>query len=96
MWDDDTTHIHYDFLNGTTRPCTAAEIAAGTERAGASAAAQNRQTLITQATAAMQTNRNFLAITAPTSAQMLAQARAMAQQLNTLNRMAVNDLTGTD
>jgi hypothetical protein len=55
----------------------------------------NRATLETQARAAMQRNRDFVAST-PTNAQVVAAAKDHARQLNGVIRLLLADVTGTD
>lgn len=57
---------------------------------------QNEATLRQRAEAALQANRNFLALTSPTNAQTLAQVKALTRQNNGLIRMLLNRLDGTD
>ncbi len=73
----------------TARPKTQAEL-------DAEAAAVNRTTITTQATAALDANRTFLAITSPTNAQVVALVKALTRQNNALIRLTLNDLAGTD
>jgi len=54
------------------------------------------ETLQRQATAAMQNNRDFLAITTPTQAQAVAQVKALSRQMNGVIRMLLGLLDGAD
>jgi transcriptional accessory protein Tex/SPT6 len=98
-WDDTTgTYTEYD-ADGTqtlARPYTAEEQSDATERATASTQAANEATLLQKASAAVQGNRDFLALTAPTNAQVVAQVKALTRQNNALIRLIVRDFTGTD
>lgn len=58
--------------------------------------AGNRTTIEQQATAALDTNRTFLAIASPTAAQNAAQAKALTRQMNGIIRLLLNRLDGTD
>jgi hypothetical protein len=55
----------------------------------------NRATLETQARAAMQRNRDFVALSSPTNAQTLAAVKDHARQLNGVIRLLLADVTGT-
>jgi hypothetical protein len=55
-----------------------------------------RTTLQQQAAAAMEANRTWLAVAAPTNAQTLAQVRALTRQMNGAIRLLLNQLDGTD
>ncbi|MBA2952104.1 hypothetical protein GON03_18995 [Nocardioides sp. MAH-18] len=97
-WTDDETRLHYDFTETpyATAPYTAEDNAAADERAAKAEAEANRATLADQVHAALTGNRAFLALTSPTNAQVIAQVRALTRQMNTLIRLTVNDLSGTD
>jgi hypothetical protein len=56
----------------------------------------NDATLRQQASTALQANRDFLAIAAPTQAQALAQIKALTRQNNGLIRHMLGLLDGTD
>lgn len=56
----------------------------------------NRATIQQQAAQALEANRLFLAIAAPTNAQSLAQIRALTRQNQRLIRLALNQFDGTD
>lgn len=95
-WFDDETRTHHDFFNETTRPYTTEENTAADERAAAAVAASNELTLRQRAATALTTNRDFLALPAPTNAQTLTQVRALTRQMNGLIRLTLRDLSGTD
>ena len=73
----------------TPRLWATAELASRAEQA-------NGDTIRTQATTALTNNRTFIAVTAPTNAQVVAQVRALTLQSNALIRLALNALDGTD
>lgn len=56
----------------------------------------NRTTLTDRAVTALQGNRDFLALSAPTSAQTLAQVKALTRQNTAVIRLLLNLLDGTD
>lgn len=56
----------------------------------------NEETLQNQALQALQNNRDFLAITTPTNAQVLAQVKALSRQNNGIIRQLLGFLDGTD
>lgn len=56
----------------------------------------NEETLRNQALVALQTNRDFLALAAPTQAQTLAQVKALSRQVNGVLRMLLGQLDGTN
>jgi hypothetical protein len=73
----------------TARPKTTAELAAD-------GAATNGATIRQQAETALDTNRTYLAITAPTNAQIAAQVKALARQNNGVIRLVLQKLDATD
>lgn len=73
----------------TERPMTPTEQANVT-------ANTNRTTIQDQATAALATNRTFLAIVTPTNAQNAAQIKALTRQNQGLIRLQLNQLDSTD
>jgi hypothetical protein len=95
-WGDDETRIHHDFFNETVRPYTDEENAAADERAVEATLQANDAALRAQAIAALATNRAFLALSAPTNVQTLAQVRHLTKVVNALGRLQLGDLTGTD
>lgn len=95
-WDDDVARVHHDFLNETQRLYTDDENAAADERQADAVADRNEQTLRAQAALGLAGNKTFLALTAPTNAQHLAQVKALTKQMNCLIRLAVGDLSSTD
>lgn len=56
----------------------------------------NAATIRQQASAALTTNKTFLAIASPTTAQTLAQVKALTRQNQALIRLALQLLDGTD
>lgn len=56
----------------------------------------NEQTLRTQARAALDANRTYLALATPTVAQTTAQVKALTRQVQALIRFTLDDLSGTD
>lgn len=56
----------------------------------------NESTIRQRADAALQANRDFLALASPTNAQTLAQVKALTRQNNGLIRLILNRLDGTD
>ncbi|MBA3783304.1 MAG: hypothetical protein H0X12_15815 [Nocardioides sp.] len=87
-WADDETRIHHDFFSAepdvVTRPYTDDEDAAADERAAVAQAGKNETTLRTQAASGLADNATFLALTAPTNAQTLAQVKALTRQMTAL------------
>lgn len=71
------------------RPKTPAEV-------DAEQALANNASIRAQAAAALEANRTFLALGAPTNAQTLAQVRALTRQNQGLIRIALGALDGTD
>lgn len=59
------------------------------------AAEANRAALLAKAVAAQAGNATFLGIGAPTTAQTLAQVRALTRQVNALLKLAADDLANT-
>lgn len=56
----------------------------------------NYQTLVGKAPAAIANNQTFLALTAPTNAQTLAQVEALTRQVNAIIRLLVGQLEAVD
>lgn len=56
----------------------------------------NRSTLEARAVTAMQGNRDFLSLSSPSNAQVLAQVRALSRQNNGIIRLILGRLDGTD
>ncbi len=86
-WDDDETRTHHDLRDletDVTRPYTDDENAAADERAAVAQADKNETTLRTQAASGLADNATFLALTAPTNAQTLAQVKALTRQMDAL------------
>lgn len=98
LWWDDASRTFHDYTSGAdvSRKYTADENAAADARAEAALEANNNTTLRQQAQNALQNNRDFLALSAPTNAQVLAQVKALTRQNNGIIRLVLHDLTGTD
>ena len=97
--DDDTrTILTYNEAGElvSQEPYPAEDLAEAEERAAAVTQETNRAALREQALGALQTNRDFLANSAPTNAQVLAQVRALTRQNIGIIRLAANALEGTD
>ena len=75
---------------------TAIDEQAAQEAAQESLLVTNRLSIEAKALLALQTNRNFIALTAPTNAQTLAEVKALARQNNGIIRLLLNKLDGTD
>ena len=73
----------------TVRAKTAGEL-------DADIAATNNTTIREQARTALTGNRTFLAVAAPTNAQVGAQVKALTRQMNGLIRLTLGELDGTD
>lgn len=56
----------------------------------------NERTLRDRASTALANNRDFLAITTPTNAQVVAQVKALTRQVQALIRLQIQDMSGTD
>ena len=56
----------------------------------------NERTLRSQAATALQNNRDFIAITSPSNAQVVAQVKALSRQVNALIRLELKELGGTN
>ena len=56
----------------------------------------NRDTITEQAVAALQSNRDFIDLTAPTNAEAVAQVKALSRQVNGIIRLILERLDGTD
>lgn len=88
----------------TVRPLTSAEQAQRDQDAAVASARQqlettlmaNRQSLLAQAAAALQTNRDFLAIASPTNVQVRDQVQALTRQNTALIRLVASLLDATD
>ncbi len=72
----------------TPRPWTTDELTART-------VAGDETTLRDRATSALATNTTYLALATPTNAQVVAQVKALTQQVNALIRLAVRALDST-
>lgn len=70
--------------------------AAAAAKAVTDALEGNRTTLTQRAQTALAGNRDFLALTAPTNAQTLAQVKALTRQNTALIRLVLNALDATD
>lgn len=65
------------------------------EQQAADTAATNGATIRTQAATALDTNATYLAIAAPTNAQIAAQVKALTRQSNGLIRLTIGQLDST-
>ena len=70
--------------------------AAAAQKAILDALNTNRATLTQQATTALQANRDFLALAAPTNAQVLAQVKMLTRETTAVIRLLTNALDATD
>ncbi len=97
-WADDETRTHHDFFSAEpdviTRPYTDDENAEADERAAVEQAGKDETTLRTQAASGLADNATFLALTAPTNAQTLAQVKALTRQMDSLARLMLNQTEG--
>ena len=91
VWDDDTL-TYTDLLTGVSRPYTDAETLAARELMDAHTLATGLDDLLARARAALEANATFLALAAPTNAQVLTQVRRITREANALIRYAVRDL----
>jgi hypothetical protein len=73
----------------TVRPKTQAELDSDRDEA-------NDATIRQQANNALDNNRTYLALGAPTNAQVVAQVRGLTQQLNGVVRLVLGKLDGTN
>lgn len=93
---DDTARVFtaYDTAGNVTetRPYTPLENAQADAEATQQTANTNRDSLHSKAQAALTNNATYLAITAPTNAQVVAQVRALTRQVNALIRLEINQL----
>lgn len=99
---DDVAHRMMEWAaDGTlirNEPYTPEEEAALAEWQATQTALTNELTLKERALQALDTNNTFLALTAPTNVQVLAQVKALTRQMNALIRLAGNaldDITDT-
>jgi hypothetical protein len=98
-WDDGTrTYTAYSATGSvtSTRPYTAAENVNADALVTAAAEQANHDTIVSQATTAISSNQTYLGIASPTNAQVVAQDRALTQQMNTVIRLVIAKLDGTD
>lgn len=79
----------WDLLAGTARPYTAAETLAALDARAAADLASGLTDLLARARRALDTNATFLALTAPTNAQVLTQVRLLTREVNALIRHAL-------
>lgn len=73
----------------TARPKTQAELDNDRDTA-------NAATIRQQANGALDVNRTYLALAAPTNAQVVAQVRALTQEMNGVIRLVLGKLDGTN
>ncbi len=88
--------VERDFTPEERAQRDADEAAAALAAATAAITEGNRATLTDRAATALQANRDFLALTTPSNAQVLAQVKALTQQNTALIRLLLNLLDGTD
>ena len=86
-----TSYDRFGVQTGT-RPYSAAEITAATDRTTALAAWTNGQALRDKARAALTSNAAFLADSSVTQAEAVTQVQKLTRQVNALIKLAVNDL----
>jgi hypothetical protein len=94
-WDDDIFKVTFYGEGGVTlyqRDYTPIEIA----EANTIVQNTNRSLIFQQALDAIAANKAFIALTAPTNAQVLAQMKALSRQVDGLMRLALNKFDGTD
>lgn len=99
QWDDDARQVLTFDESGAVldvRDYDADETAEADERAAVTAQEANRLDLQAKAVAALQNNRDFLAKTSYTNADIVAQVKALTRQMNGVIRLAANALDGTD
>ena len=56
----------------------------------------NRDAILTAARTALATNRTFVALASPSTAQVVAQVKALTRQINALARLEIGQFDGTD
>ncbi|MBK7565020.1 MAG: hypothetical protein IPI21_12460 [Propionivibrio sp.] len=98
-WDDTSRTLTTWSATGTltgTRAYTPAEAAEADERVMVRTIIANEADLIARAKTALTANAAFLARTTPTTAQAVAQVKALTRQVNALIRLVGRDLLSTD
>lgn len=98
-WDDDARTVTTWSATGTltgTRSYTPAEAEQVDERVMVRTIIANEADLIARAKTAITANAAFLAVTTPTTAQAVAQVKALTRQVNALIRLVGRDLLSTD
>jgi hypothetical protein len=98
-WDDGArvfTAWNTSGAQTTQRPYTTAENLDADARASSEAARTNDATLRQRAANAIQGNKDFLALTAPTNAQIVAQVKALTRQNNALIPLVLGVTASTD
>lgn len=94
-WDDESRTFH-DYEADETRPYTPAENAEADQRAAEQNANDNYENLMTKAAAAIQNNRDYLAISSPTNAQNAQQVKSLTRQMTALIRIVTKQLDTTE
>jgi hypothetical protein len=95
QWDDGTSTYTRWNAAGTvveSRAFTAPEATLATLDTASATATTNKATLESRATTALANNATFLAIGAPSNAQIVAQAQALTRQVDALIRLALGRL----
>ena len=99
LWDD-TARTYTAFskagVQTDTRPYTAEENTMADIRQGQSTQVQNKEALLNKARTALTNNNAFLSIATPTTAQAVAQTKALTRQMNALIKLIANDLASQD
>ena len=98
-WDDDTRTVSTFDASGDevdTRPYTAEEDTAADQRATALTEDGNRSSIEDKALAALESNKDYLATSSPSNAQVVAQVRLLTRQNNGLIRLLLGRFESDD